>query len=52
MPSERLVALYRDRSEWKDVQPIYNSEVEEGVIKISTSEECKTFIIKKIFYLI
>ncbi|KAI1710890.1 protein prenyltransferase alpha subunit repeat domain-containing protein [Ditylenchus destructor] len=33
------IPLYRDRAEWKDVQPIYNGEREDAVIKIAASEE-------------
>ncbi|KAI1704429.1 protein prenyltransferase alpha subunit repeat domain-containing protein [Ditylenchus destructor] len=33
------IPLYRDQPEWKDVQPIYNSERENAVIKIAASEE-------------
>lgn len=31
--------LYRDRVEWRDVTPIYNSDAEEAVVHIAATEE-------------
>jgi len=36
--------LYRDRPEWADIKPIYNSEREEGAVKIAATEECKVLL--------
>ena len=33
--------LYKDRPEFKDVVPIYNSKVEDGIVPIALNEECK-----------
>ncbi len=37
-------ALYKDRAEWSDVKPVYNSEREDGVVKIAATEECNSTI--------
>lgn len=33
--------LYKDRSEWKDIKPIYFTEDEEGAVKIAVTDACK-----------
>ena len=37
--------LYKYRENWKDIQPIYNSEAENAVVAIALREECKYFFI-------
>lgn len=32
---------FKDRDEWKDVQPIYNSADEDAVVRIAHSDTCK-----------
>ncbi|KAL3097600.1 hypothetical protein niasHT_023400 [Heterodera trifolii] len=38
-PVGYIPLLYRDRPEWRDVTPIYNSAEENAVVRIATSEE-------------
>ena len=38
--------LYKDRPDFKDVVPIYNSKVEDGIVPIALNEECKFVFIK------
>lgn len=33
--------LYKHRQEWKDIDPIYNSETEDNVVAIALRDECK-----------
>lgn len=35
-----MMMLYKDRLDWKDVKPIYNSAEENAVCRIATTEEC------------
>lgn len=35
--------LYKHRQEWKDIEPIYNSEAEDSVVAIALRDECKFY---------
>jgi hypothetical protein len=33
--------MYKDRNDWKDITPVYNSADEDAVVKIAHSDNCK-----------
>jgi hypothetical protein len=43
---QQALTLYKDKPEWADIKPIYNSKEENAAVRIATSEECKPLMIR------